>query len=146
MIQNGTHPKGLENPVVSAVGDLENEVKDVVAGFQTRLRRVRRSGDRTLVGEVPVEDGGVREETQEPMVSILPVPGEPGMLPDTPPVVIGRGKEEVLEAIGRVEASEVTETLAPQPDDATKAPEEVVGALADEALEESKAAPVRAEL
>lgn len=137
MIQNGTHPTSLENPVVSAIQGLEHEVKDVVAGFQTRLRRLRRSGDRTLMGEVPVEDGGVRDDAKEPMVSILPVPGEPEVLSDIPQVVIGRGKDEILEALGHVEASEATETLAYQPDDATKAPEELVGELTDQAVAEA---------
>lgn len=147
MIQNGTHPTSLENPVVSAIQGLENEVKDVVAGFQTRLRRIRRSGDRTLLGDIPVEDGGVPEDAQQPTVSILPVPDEPGVLPDAPPIVIGRGKGEVLEALGRVEASEATETLAPQPDDATKAPEELVGVLAEEAAAEAaEVSPLHVEL
>lgn len=154
MIQNGSHPVALENPVISAIEDLESEVKDVVGGFEMRLRRVKRAGDRTLTGEpsasAGANDAGATENTNAPTVSILPVPGagsEPGVLHDAPPVVIGRGKQEVLDAMGRVEAGKATEALPPQTNDATKAPENVVGDLAEEAAAEAgKVIPVHPEL
>lgn len=113
-IQNGTHPKvAVTNPMTPIFEDLESEVQDVVIGFETRLRRIKRDGERAFNGNG--NGGAQREEDKgstlepeveaEPKVSILPVPRE-GAREESgfiPPVAIGRSQQEVLEALGRVE-------------------------------------------
>lgn len=110
-IQNGTHPKVVvTNPMDAIFADLESEVQDVVIGFETRLRRIKRDGERAFnnhhgngVAQKEEEKGSIVEPEveAEPPVSVLPVPQETeGFIP---PVVIGRGEEEVLEALGKVE-------------------------------------------
>ena len=48
-IQNGTHTEiVVPNPLHSILADLESEVQDVVIGFETRLRRIKREGERAF--------------------------------------------------------------------------------------------------
>ncbi|KAF8141911.1 hypothetical protein EV363DRAFT_1425921 [Boletus edulis] len=113
-IQNGTHPKVVvTNPMDPILQDLESEVQDVVIGFETRLRRIKRDGERAFNnhgngGAQKEEDKGSSDEPEveaESEASILPMPREDAREEQEfiPPVVIGRSKEEVLEALGRVE-------------------------------------------
>lgn len=104
-IQRGTHPSPPINPILPVLEDLESEVQDIVTGFETRLRRLKRDGERNL-GQVDVAaDESV--SASEPTVSILPVPEDEirrhGAKDDIPPVIVGRTKEEVVEALGRAE-------------------------------------------
>jgi hypothetical protein len=115
-IQNGTHPSPPINPVLDTVDEFESEVQDVVLGFETRLRRIRRTGERAFSGADSSTDGDEEEkvidvqETSKPEdVSVLPVPTDDAQspaIPNTPQVVIGRSKEEVLEAFERFEEQE----------------------------------------
>ena len=109
-IQNGTHPKvTVTNPMGPIFEDLESEVQDVVIGFETRLRRIKRDGERAFNshgnGNAQREEEKGSNLEPEPEASILPVPGEgardeePSFIP---PVIIGRSQEEVLEALGKV--------------------------------------------
>lgn len=115
-IQNGTHPKVVvTNPMDAILADLASEVQDVVIGFETRLRRIKRDGERAFnnygngVAQKEEDKGSIVEPEVEasadPQASILPVPQE-GF---TPHVVIGRSQEEVLEALGKVEPVEEAE-------------------------------------
>ncbi|KAG0698221.1 hypothetical protein DFH29DRAFT_942356 [Suillus ampliporus] len=110
-IQNGTHATlSVDNPIIPIFEDLESEVQDVVIGFETRLRRIKRDGERAFNSVQKDEEKGTATDPEpgvEPEVSILPVPEE-GASEQVyvPPVVIGRSKEEVLEALGKVESLE----------------------------------------
>lgn len=112
-IQNGTHPSPPIDPIPSAMYDLQVELQDVIAGFETRFRRIKRNGLRTFdslsedtMDEEEIEQ--VFESHHPPEVSILPIP-EDESNPATPisgseiPVV-GRGMAEVEEAFARAEA------------------------------------------
>jgi len=93
--------------------DLQLELQDVITGFETRFRRIKRNGFRafdslsgnTMDGE---ETEQVSEPHQSPEFSILPIP-EDESNPATPILgsefsVVGRGKAEVEEAFARAEA------------------------------------------
>ncbi|KAI0029547.1 hypothetical protein K488DRAFT_22124, partial [Vararia minispora EC-137] len=112
-IQNGTHPSPPVNPVVGVLAELENEVQDVVTGFETRMRQLRRTGARAFGAskrweddedlEAEDDEGADEALLQDPdVVAILPVPDDaPAVAPDVP--IIGRGKEEVEQAFARAE-------------------------------------------
>lgn len=138
-IQNATHPSVVvTNPMTPIFQDLAFEVQDVVIGFETRLRRIKRDGERAFNNHgngaaQKEEDKGSSVEPEaepEPEVSILPVPREGGREKEAafiPPVVIGRSQEEVLEALGRVETvSEAEDPVSGSNVD----PEEAVSRLA----------------
>jgi hypothetical protein len=106
-IQNGTHPSPPINPVQPALQDLQSEVQDVVLGFYTRLRRIKRTGERAFG---PSHDGDATDNESAPEL-------EPEILPDSntgdpadvkeqnmPPVILSRSKEEISEALGKVGA------------------------------------------
>jgi len=112
-IQNGSHLSPPIDPIPRAVHDLQLELQDVIAGFETRFRRIKRNGLRTfdlVSGDTMDEEENeqVFESHQPPEVSILPIP-EDDSNPATPisgsefPVV-GRGKAEVEEAFARADA------------------------------------------
>ena len=99
MLQNGTHASSPINPVTPAINDLRAEVEDIIVGFETRLRRIKRNGDRAF-GNIRT-DGQTEEDNEEPEVSILPIDPEEELVEDAiPPVVIGKSQEQVLEALG----------------------------------------------
>jgi len=115
-IQNGTHPSiAATNPMSPILEDLESEVRDVVIGFETRLRRIKRDGERAFnsqgngAAQKEEEKGSVvkPDGEPEPEVSILPVPRDGVREAEDrgfiPPIVIGRSQQEVLEALGKVE-------------------------------------------
>ncbi|KAH0836475.1 hypothetical protein J3R83DRAFT_8084 [Lanmaoa asiatica] len=139
-IQNGTHPKVVvTDPLSPIVQDLESEVQDVVIGFETRLRRIKRDGERAFTNHIngvtqkEEEKGtGIEPEAEpKPEVSILPVPREGAREEQgyIPPVVIGRSQEEVLEALGKVESVGKAERLG---SGSHVDPEEAVSRLARE--------------
>jgi len=131
-MQNGTHPSlFVVNPIIPIFEDLESEVHDVVIGFETRLRRIKRDGERAF------NRMRTREQQQilmlEPEVSILPIPEEGESKQGfVPPVIIGRSKEEVLEALGKVEPLQEVSSGPSTDEDAG----EVVSSLVREAEEE----------
>jgi len=106
-IQNGTHPSPPINPVPPAMRDLQSELEDIAVGFNTRVHRIQREGERAFSTK-PADDG-IEIETADAEFSILPVPdkehtsGEPG--PDIPPVIMSRSKEQILQALENAEAS-----------------------------------------
>lgn len=84
MIQNGTHPSPPIDPVVPALDKLQEEMNEIVAGWQTRVRSL----NSRALHEIFVE-----AEEPEPEVSILPVDpgpvaGEEGF--DASNVIIGK--------------------------------------------------------
>ncbi|THH27750.1 hypothetical protein EUX98_g6442 [Antrodiella citrinella] len=153
-IQNGSHPSPPINPVLPALADLQAEVQDVVVGFETRLRRVKRNGDRAfgaIPGDEDVNDGEESDTPADETVSILPIEQDekkepvPAQSPlDVHQVIIGRSKEEVVAALNR--AAEVDAGATSIPEDATKDPEEVVESLASEVESEATSSAVHVEL
>ncbi len=83
--------------------ELQDEVEDVIRGFNARLRQVKRNGARnfgTSDAVVDEEDGTASIlPIEEPAQTDSPVDGGAAHVP---PVVIGRGKEEVQAAFDRV--------------------------------------------
>jgi len=112
MIQNDTHPSPLPNPILPSIQDLRSEVEDVIVGFETRLRRIKRNGDRAFASTEESQPG--------PEVSVLPiVPEEQVVQEAVPPVLIGKSQEEVLQMLdnARVGTPNVqSQTASPQED------------------------------
>lgn len=112
-IQNGSHLSPPIDPVPNALHDLQLELQDVIAGFETRFRRIKRIGSKafdSLPGDTMDEEETDQgsESDQSPEVSILPIP-ENEFNPATPILgsefpMVGRGKAEVEEALARAEA------------------------------------------
>lgn len=105
-IQNGSHPSPPVNPLFDALEDLQSEVQDVVVGFQTRLRRIKRSGERAFGGADDASESA-DGSAPSPEVSILPIvpsEDESNLEPEAEPVVIGRSEKEILESLGRAAA------------------------------------------
>lgn len=137
-MQNGTHASlSVDNPIIPIFEDLESEVQDVVIGFETRLRRIKRDGERAFNTVQKDEEKGASvtdpEPDVEPEVSILPIPEESAREQGyVPPVVIGRSKEEVMEALGKVEPLQEANSGSSADEDAG----EVVSSLVREAEKE----------
>jgi hypothetical protein len=77
-IQNGSHPSPPVNPIRDAMHELQLEVQDVITGFETRFRRIKRNGSKTL--DFLPEDTVDEEETEQhiqasssPSVSLSPI-------------------------------------------------------------------------
>jgi hypothetical protein len=142
-IQNGSHPSPPVNPVLIALQDLQNEVQDVVVGFETRLRRIKRNGERAF-GAVP-DDSDAEEAHEDETVSILPIEDdahkrmEDGESPSVPPVVIGRNAEEIISALDRAAEAEAQATSAIG--DKSEDPAQVVESLAQEAVADEELTP-----
>lgn len=137
-IQNGTHPHVVvANPLAPITEDLQSEVLDIVIGFETRLRRLKREGERAFNGNGAVQKEEEKGPVAEPEVSILPIPGT-----DTreraqtfiPPVIIGRSQQEVFDALNKANSLD-------QPAEASPDPEEVVSSLVREAEVEEEVHP-----
>ncbi|KAI0653160.1 hypothetical protein C8Q70DRAFT_1038131 [Cubamyces menziesii] len=146
-VQDGTHPSPPINPVLPAIADLQNEVEDVVAGFQTRLRRINRNGARAF--GTPEEASDEAEPVSgDETVSILPI--EESALPEhtqspadvnVPPVVIGRGKEEVEAALNRVADLEGGKTSSPDDADKNADAGSVAQSLKQQVVDEATSTP-----
>lgn len=135
-IQNGMHPSDTApNPVLPVIEDIESEIRDIAIAFETRLRRIKRDGERAFNngngnGTASHEEDKV--SATEPEVSILPIP-DATERPNTvavPPVIIGRSQEEVLEALKKVQPHDGQETLSTAK--GAVDPEEVVSSLVRE--------------
>ncbi|KAI0731381.1 hypothetical protein C8Q76DRAFT_612860 [Earliella scabrosa] len=148
-IQDGTHESAPPNPVGGALQELQDEVEDVINGFNARLRQIKRNGARTFgVSEAAAEE-------EDGPASILPIE-EPEQTEspadDTaakiPPVVIGRGKEEVEAALNRVADLEGQKTSSPDEpaknQDADAVAQSIQDAVASE--ESSASSPLHEEL
>jgi hypothetical protein len=138
MIQNGTHAFPPINPVTPAINDLRAEVEDVVIGFETRLRRIKRNGDRIFGGISPDETEGNKDDEmsdEEPEATILPVDPDEELIDEViPPIIIGKSQEQVLEALENagIESGRRADSTNPQED---------VDEIVREAEAESAAAP-----
>lgn len=133
-MQRGTDESPLYNPITAVLDDLEEELQDIVGGFETRLSGLRRDGERSLSARV--EDPEPTVSTPEPEFSILPVPQdelhEESAAEDAPPVVIGRSKEEVVDALNRAASVGISShTVSEEPADA-------IESLAHEASQEAE--------
>lgn len=95
MHRNGTHEEALDNPVIRALRELRVEVDDIITGFESRLRRIQRDGERAFEEANHKEDSSEAKPAEDPSVSILPVAdGE-----SVPQVTIGKSPEQVAEAL-----------------------------------------------
>lgn len=93
MYRNGTHEEAPENPITRTLKELRVEVNDIIAGFESRLKRIQRDGERALANH---EEGSSESKpTQDPSVSILPIANEESI----PQVTIGKSSEQVAEAL-----------------------------------------------
>lgn len=106
------------HPAQHARARVHDALRELAEGFAVRLQQVQRAGEAALAGadagalpeekedENENEDGEETEDgADEPVFSILPVPGGVGV-EEQPPVVIGRGVQEVREALGRAAAAD----------------------------------------
>lgn len=109
-----------------------------MVGFETRLRRIKRNGERAF-GATP-DEPDAHEPREDETVSILPIEDdahkgmEEGESPAAPPVVIGRTPEEIISALDRAAEHEAHATSAPE--DKSKDPEQVLSSLVEEAVAE----------
>jgi hypothetical protein len=106
-IQNGSHPTVPSNPVLAALDDLSSELEDLILGFQTRLRRIKRTAARTFSNTS--QDGVAIDEDEtapQPDISILPVPDhrdrEGATAQGVPPILLGRDDLEIQQALERL--------------------------------------------
>ena len=119
-IQKGTVPSPPINPILPILDDLEAEVEDIVTGFETRLRQLKREGSRNLTRE----ETGRSTSASDPEVSILPIVPEgeasgPGVGSEIPSVIITRSKEEVVDAMRRAGAEDAVESVGVQKESGT---------------------------
>lgn len=80
-IQNGSHPSPPINPISDVMQELQAELQDVIAGFETRFRRIKRHGFKAFdslpsdaIGEEEAEQA--IESPEPPEASILSTPGD----------------------------------------------------------------------
>ncbi|TFY54023.1 hypothetical protein EVJ58_g9108 [Rhodofomes roseus] len=131
-MQDGSSTSPPANPLLKELKAIQTEVEDVVLGFETRLRRIRRNNARAF-GEGVEED---MVDADDETVSILPIQDKdkvesPADL-DVPPVVIGRSKEEVMDALDRIVEADGDATSSPQATERPADPEAEVKGLAEE--------------
>ncbi|KAF8880194.1 hypothetical protein BD779DRAFT_1549903 [Infundibulicybe gibba] len=113
-MQNGTHPSPPADPLIPALDELERDMQDVIAGFQARVRTIRGEIESAFTARSvdedpsdtpePADDVTTASDADEPRVSILPIdlPGgaiDPELQREH--AFIGRGREEVMEAMDR---------------------------------------------
>lgn len=86
-----------------AFEDIRSEVQDITLGFETRMRRIKREGERAFA-----QDRAEPEQpAPEPEVSILPVTDggqkEDKAFQKVADALLGRSEEEVVAALNRAE-------------------------------------------
>jgi len=95
MLRNGTHEDTTDNPILRTLKELRVEVDDIITGFESRLRKIKRDGERAFDGTNHDEDSPESKPAEDPTVSILPIAdGE-----SIPQVIIGKSPEQVVEAL-----------------------------------------------
>jgi hypothetical protein len=109
-LANGTHPDSPEDPLPSALADLQNDLQENLVAFLAELQRVHHAGLRQFSG-TEADDSGSSSSNKEPVFSILPVAEARKEFANSP--FIGRDREEVLSALHR--AGEIVESKAPDP-------------------------------
>ncbi|KAF9519492.1 hypothetical protein BS47DRAFT_1379281 [Hydnum rufescens UP504] len=132
-LANGTHPDSPEDPLPSALADLQNDLQETLVAFFAELQRVHHAGLRQFAG-TEADDSGSSSSNKEPVFSILPVADARKEFADAP--FIGRDREEVLSALHR--AGEVVESKAPDsaPTPSQKPAAEIHEAIADGILDD----------
>ncbi|PIL25167.1 hypothetical protein GSI_13056 [Ganoderma sinense ZZ0214-1] len=160
-VQDGSHPSPPINPVTVAIKELQDEVDDVIAGFNARLRKIKRSGARVFGSPVPADEEEQVDESASPAddeggvrnvlvgrgkgvaesASVLPV--EDPEQAETPEgwvrnVVVGRGKGEVEAALNRVAEADAQKTSSEH----VAAAEAVAQSLSDEFASAETSEPV----
>ncbi|KAL5492501.1 hypothetical protein ACEPAI_3948 [Sanghuangporus weigelae] len=102
-LANGSHTDPYPNPVYDAFEDLRSEVQDITLGFDTRIRRIKREGERAFAEERAEPE----QSASEPEVSILPVTDggkkEDKAFQEVADAILGRSEEEVGAAMSRAE-------------------------------------------
>lgn len=113
-IQNGSHPSPPIDPVPDVIQEFHLEVEEIIIGFETRLGHIQRNGLSALgssLGDVGSDEdvekyAGLTQSPDE--VSILPIPGDDSIsafpISESDFPIVGRGKVEVEEALGRAES------------------------------------------
>ena len=95
MHRNGTHEEALDNPVILTLKELRAEADDIITGFESRLRRIQRDGERAFSGSNHAEDSPESKSAEDPTASILPIANEESV----PQVTIGKSPEQIVEAL-----------------------------------------------
>lgn len=99
----------MEDPLPLALNNLQQEMEDVVTGFQGRVRSLNTKAV-TEVFALPVEPksestSDSESEAADPEVSILPIDPKPISVPgsegefDASSILLGKSKEQVEEAL-----------------------------------------------
>jgi len=106
-MQNGTHKTAPPNPLIDVMEALQEEVDDMVLGFEANLTRVKNEALGMFSG-IDIKMAKSTPETvaeSEPEVSILPIDPIAAEIKDgeIPPVILSRGAEEVQAALSRAE-------------------------------------------
>lgn len=113
MHRNGTHEEALVNPIIQKLKELRVEVDDIITGFESRLRRVQRDGERAFAGTNHDEDSFESKSTEDPSVSILPIANEKSI----PQVTIGKSSEQVVEALKEAPLEDWASSKQKKPDE-----------------------------
>ncbi|KAF8586375.1 hypothetical protein K439DRAFT_963117 [Ramaria rubella] len=107
MMQNGTLANAPPNPVSDIMEALQEEVDDLILGFEASLDRLKSAALDTFSGAETAAESSTLTMTagSDPEISILPI--EP-IVPEKkdaeiPPVILSRGAEEIKVAVSRAE-------------------------------------------
>jgi hypothetical protein len=113
MHRNGTHEEAVKNPVILALKELRVEVDDIITGFESRLRRIQRDGERAFNGPNHDEDSPESKSTGDPTASILPIANEESV----PQVTVGKSPEQVAEALKEAPLEDWAASKQKKPDE-----------------------------
>lgn len=113
MHRNGTHEEALDNPIFRVLKELRVEVDDIITGFESRLRRIQRDGERAFDGADHDEDSPESKPVEDPSVSILPIANEESI----PQVTIGKSQEQVVEALKEAPLEDWATSKQKKPDE-----------------------------
>ncbi|KAL1696689.1 hypothetical protein GGG16DRAFT_43132 [Schizophyllum commune] len=127
-IANGTHPLSPADPLVGAMSDTQDDAMTIIEGFQVRIRDLKALArdiysavDRKAAADIgadapvsalPIDGAPSLEKPAQvaapPEVSILPIDRSPSALAPgvegLDKIFVGRGAEEVKEAVARAES------------------------------------------
>ena len=112
-VQDGSHPSPPINPVMVAIKELQDEVDDVIACFNARLRKIKRSGARGFGSPVPAD-----EDSEEEADASIPAAEDSEQTEASGEgsvrnVVVGRGKG-AAESASILPADEPEQTETPE--------------------------------
>lgn len=112
--QNGTHEEGATNPIIGALKGLRAEVDDIITGFESRLRRIQRDGERAFDESNHGEDSPESKSAEDPTMSILPIANEESI----PQVTVGKSPVQVEEALKEAPLEDWAASKQKKPDEA----------------------------